>query len=110
MVNSENQPCLHLYSPLAVAVDRLPNFLAAPTPNGKPGPHHQCSIHINCESVEVLETAYKEALNGRPSARFEQSPPRSRPQLSSSVANFLSPVISPQLNSHIIHSTSRHFS
>ncbi|KAM9847649.1 pyridine nucleotide-disulfide oxidoreductase domain-containing protein 2 isoform 2-T2 [Aulostomus maculatus] len=52
-----------------VAVDKLPNFLAAPTPDGKPGPHHQCSIHLNCESVEVLEAAYKEAMNGRPSAR-----------------------------------------
>ncbi|KAA8583804.1 hypothetical protein FQN60_015012 [Etheostoma spectabile] len=53
-----------------VAVDKLPNFLAAPTPDDKPGPHHQCSIHLNCESVELLETAYKEAINGRPSARF----------------------------------------
>lgn len=52
-----------------VAVDKLPNFLASPTPDDKPGPHHQCSIHLNCESVEVLETAYKEAMNGRPSAR-----------------------------------------
>uniref|UniRef100_A0A8D3C4K5 Pyridine nucleotide-disulfide oxidoreductase domain-containing protein 2 n=1 Tax=Scophthalmus maximus TaxID=52904 RepID=A0A8D3C4K5_SCOMX len=50
-----------------VAVDKLPNFLARPTPDGIPGPHHQCSIHLNCESVEVLETAYKEAMNGRPS-------------------------------------------
>lgn len=64
---------MHLCLPPTVAVDRLPNFLAAPTPDGKPGPHHQCSIHINCESVEVLETAYKEAMNGRPSSRFTQS-------------------------------------
>ena len=55
-----------------VAVDKLPNFLASPTPDGKPGPHHQCSIHLNCESVELLETAYKEAMNGRPSARYIQ--------------------------------------
>lgn len=53
-----------------MAVDKLPNFLASPTPDDKPGPHHQCSIHLNCESVEVLETAYKEAVNGRPSARY----------------------------------------
>ncbi|KAM3605758.1 uncharacterized protein V6R79_004091 [Siganus canaliculatus] len=52
-----------------VAVNKLPNFLACPTPDGKPGPHHQCSIHLNCESVEVLETAYKDAMNGRPSKR-----------------------------------------
>ena len=53
-----------------MAVDKLPNFVASPTPDNKPGPHHQCSIHLNCESVEVLETAYKEAMNGRPSARY----------------------------------------
>lgn len=61
-----------------VAVDKLPNFLASPTPDDKPGPHHQCSIHLNCESVEVLETAYKEAINGRPSARYKYfQPPNS---------------------------------
>lgn len=54
---------------LIVAVDKLPNFLAAPTPDNKPGPHHQCSIHINCESVDILEAAYTEAMNGRPSTR-----------------------------------------
>ncbi|KAF5910232.1 pyridine nucleotide-disulfide oxidoreductase domain-containing protein 2-like [Clarias magur] len=53
-----------------VAVDKLPNFLAAPnTADGKPGPHHQCSIHLNCESVELLEAAYREGQQGRPSSR-----------------------------------------
>ncbi|XP_012687708.1 pyridine nucleotide-disulfide oxidoreductase domain-containing protein 2 [Clupea harengus] len=53
-----------------VAVDRLPNFLAVPnTAEGVPGPHHQCSIHLNCESVEVLEEAYRESQQGRPSSR-----------------------------------------
>ncbi|KAF3842096.1 hypothetical protein F7725_024047 [Dissostichus mawsoni] len=42
-----------------VAVDKLPNFLACPTPDNKPGPHHQCSIHLNCESVELLELLTK---------------------------------------------------
>lgn len=54
-----------------VAVDKLPNFLAAPNiAEGKPGPHHQCSIHLNCESVEVLDAAYWECQQGRPSSRF----------------------------------------
>uniref|UniRef100_A0A3Q1AN62 Pyridine nucleotide-disulfide oxidoreductase domain-containing protein 2 n=1 Tax=Amphiprion ocellaris TaxID=80972 RepID=A0A3Q1AN62_AMPOC len=69
-----------------VAVDKLPNFLAAPTPDDKPGPHHQCSIHLNCESVEVLETAYKEALNGRPSAR---------PMLEMTIPSVLDPTLAP---------------
>lgn len=54
-----------------MAVDKLPNFLAAPnSADGKPGPHHQCSIHLNCESVEVLEEAYMEGQQGRPSSRL----------------------------------------
>lgn len=64
----------YLFLFLTVAVDKLPNFLACPTPDDKPGPHHQCSIHLNCESVELLETAYKEAMNGRPSARYLHTP------------------------------------
>ncbi|XP_070697076.1 pyridine nucleotide-disulfide oxidoreductase domain-containing protein 2 [Pempheris klunzingeri] len=69
-----------------VAVDKLPNFLASPTPDDKPGPHHQCSIHLNCESVEVLETAYKEAMNGRPSAR---------PMLEMTIPSVLDPTLAP---------------
>ncbi|XP_070833890.1 pyridine nucleotide-disulfide oxidoreductase domain-containing protein 2 [Chaetodon trifascialis] len=69
-----------------VAVDKLPNFLASPTPDGKPGPHHQCSIHLNCESVGLLETAYKEAMNGRPSAR---------PMLEMTIPSVLDPTLAP---------------
>ncbi|XP_068183413.1 pyridine nucleotide-disulfide oxidoreductase domain-containing protein 2-like [Antennarius striatus] len=57
------------FTKINVAVDKLPNFLACPTPDDKPGPHHQCTIHLNSDSVEVQETAYKEAVNGYPSAR-----------------------------------------
>ncbi|XP_062318904.1 pyridine nucleotide-disulfide oxidoreductase domain-containing protein 2 isoform X1 [Osmerus eperlanus] len=69
-----------------VAVDRLPNFLAAPTPDGKAGPHHQCSIHLNCESVELLETAYKDSLDGRPS---------SRPMLEMTIPSVLDSTLAP---------------
>uniref|UniRef100_A0A3P8Z2V7 Pyridine nucleotide-disulfide oxidoreductase domain-containing protein 2 n=1 Tax=Esox lucius TaxID=8010 RepID=A0A3P8Z2V7_ESOLU len=69
-----------------VAVDKLPNFLAAPTPDSKPGPHHQCSIHLNCESVEVLEDAYKDCLEGRPS---------SRPMLEMTIPSVLDPTLAP---------------
>ncbi|KAF7643470.1 hypothetical protein LDENG_00238760 [Lucifuga dentata] len=69
-----------------VAVDKLPNFLACPTPDGKPGPHHQCSIHLNCESVEVLESAYKDAMSGRPSAR---------PMLEMTIPSVLDPTLAP---------------
>ncbi|KAM9804216.1 pyridine nucleotide-disulfide oxidoreductase domain-containing protein 2 [Neosynchiropus ocellatus] len=69
-----------------VAVDKLPNFLAAPTPDGKPGPHHQCSIHLNCESVEVLTSAYHDAMNGRPSTR---------PMLEMTIPSALDPTLAP---------------
>ncbi|XP_053477209.1 pyridine nucleotide-disulfide oxidoreductase domain-containing protein 2 isoform X1 [Ictalurus furcatus] len=70
-----------------VAVDKLPNFLAAPnTTDGKPGPHHQCSIHLNCESVEILEAAYKEGQQGRPS---------SRPMVEMTIPSVLDPTLAP---------------
>ncbi|XP_072534087.1 pyridine nucleotide-disulfide oxidoreductase domain-containing protein 2 [Salminus brasiliensis] len=70
-----------------VAVDKLPNFLAAPnTADGKPGPHHQCSIHLNCESVEVLETAYREGQQGHPS---------SRPMIEMTIPSVLDPTLAP---------------
>ncbi|XP_051507311.1 pyridine nucleotide-disulfide oxidoreductase domain-containing protein 2 [Myxocyprinus asiaticus] len=70
-----------------VAVDKLPNFLAAPnSADGKPGPHHQCSIHLNCESVELLEEAYREGQQGRPS---------SRPMLEMTIPSVLDPTLAP---------------
>ncbi|XP_076831699.1 pyridine nucleotide-disulfide oxidoreductase domain-containing protein 2 isoform X2 [Brachyhypopomus gauderio] len=70
-----------------VAVDKLPNFLAAPnTAAGTPGPHHQCSIHLNCESLDVLETAYRECQQGRPS---------SRPMMEMTIPSVLDPTLAP---------------
>ncbi|XP_011906823.1 PREDICTED: pyridine nucleotide-disulfide oxidoreductase domain-containing protein 2 isoform X7 [Cercocebus atys] len=51
-----------------VAVDRLPSFLAAPNaPRGHPLPHHQCSIHLNCEDTLLLHQAFEDAMDGLPS-------------------------------------------
>ncbi|XP_011784141.1 PREDICTED: pyridine nucleotide-disulfide oxidoreductase domain-containing protein 2 [Colobus angolensis palliatus] len=53
-----------------VAVDRLPSFLAAPNaPKGHPLPHHQCSIHLNCEDTLLLHQAFEDAMDGLPSRR-----------------------------------------
>ncbi|XP_061259037.1 pyridine nucleotide-disulfide oxidoreductase domain-containing protein 2 isoform X2 [Bos javanicus] len=53
-----------------VAVNRLPDFLAAPnTPGGQPLPHHQCSIHLNCEDTLLVHQAFEDALDGLPSKR-----------------------------------------
>lgn len=56
---------------LSVAVNRLPDFLAAPnTPRGQPLPHHQCSIHLNCEDTLLVHRAFEDALDGLPSKRW----------------------------------------
>ncbi|XP_018621573.1 pyridine nucleotide-disulfide oxidoreductase domain-containing protein 2 isoform X2 [Scleropages formosus] len=76
-----------------VAVDRLPNFLAAPNRSDSlPGPHHQCSIHINCESVDVLEKAYQECKHGRPSTR---------PMVEVCIPSVLDPTLAPS-GCHVI--------
>ncbi|XP_033371693.1 pyridine nucleotide-disulfide oxidoreductase domain-containing protein 2 isoform X7 [Parus major] len=52
-----------------VAVDQLPSFLAAPNArDGQPLPHHQCSIHLNCEGTQLLHQAFTEAAHGHPSS------------------------------------------
>ncbi|XP_038071097.1 pyridine nucleotide-disulfide oxidoreductase domain-containing protein 2-like [Patiria miniata] len=48
-----------------VAVDRLPDFKASPTgQTQQPGPHHTCTIHLNCESTELLNEAYQPCQTG----------------------------------------------
>ncbi|XP_054838954.1 pyridine nucleotide-disulfide oxidoreductase domain-containing protein 2 isoform X2 [Eublepharis macularius] len=70
-----------------VAVDRLPNFLAAPnTSSGCPLPHHQCSIHLNCEDMHTLHLAFEDACHGRPS---------SRPMIELCIPSALDPTLAP---------------
>ncbi|KAG5831667.1 hypothetical protein ANANG_G00306170 [Anguilla anguilla] len=45
-----------------------------------------CSIHLNCESVDVLEAAYREAKQGRPSTR---------PMLEMCIPSVLDPTLAP---------------
>ncbi|XP_006831293.1 PREDICTED: pyridine nucleotide-disulfide oxidoreductase domain-containing protein 2 [Chrysochloris asiatica] len=53
-----------------VAVNRLPSFLAMPNaPGDQPLPHHQCSIHLNCEDTNLLHQAFEDARAGLPSHR-----------------------------------------
>ncbi|XP_053548532.1 pyridine nucleotide-disulfide oxidoreductase domain-containing protein 2 [Bombina bombina] len=70
-----------------VAVDRLPNFLAAPnTADGQPMPHHQCSIHLNSEDMQLLNEAYGDACKGKPS---------SRPMIELCIPSSLDPTLAP---------------
>ncbi|NXJ79011.1 PYRD2 protein, partial [Trogon melanurus] len=71
-----------------VAVDRLPNFLAAPNAcDGQPLPHHQCSIHLNCEDTNLLHQAFTEATHGHFS---------SRPMIELCIPSALDPGLAPQ--------------
>uniref|UniRef100_A0A8C5LGF5 Pyridine nucleotide-disulfide oxidoreductase domain-containing protein 2 n=1 Tax=Jaculus jaculus TaxID=51337 RepID=A0A8C5LGF5_JACJA len=70
-----------------VAVDRLPNFLAAPNaPTGQPLPHHQCSIHLNCEDTLLLHQAFEDAMDGLPSHR---------PMIELCIPSSLDPTLAP---------------
>ncbi|XP_029653702.2 pyridine nucleotide-disulfide oxidoreductase domain-containing protein 2-like [Octopus sinensis] len=53
-----------------VAVKELPNFTADPnTKKNTPMPHHQCTIHLNCEHTDLIHQAYLDAQNGYPSRK-----------------------------------------
>ncbi|NP_001088589.1 pyridine nucleotide-disulphide oxidoreductase domain 2 L homeolog [Xenopus laevis] len=70
-----------------VAVDRLPNFLASPNKvDGKPMPHHQCSIHLNSEEMQLLNDAYEDANRGIPSTR---------PMIELCIPSSLDPTLAP---------------
>ncbi|XP_072661853.1 pyridine nucleotide-disulfide oxidoreductase domain-containing protein 2 isoform X3 [Canis lupus baileyi] len=70
-----------------VAVDRLPDFLAAPNaPGGQPLPHHQCSIHLNCEDTLLLHQAFEDAMDGLPSHR---------PMIELCIPSSLDPTLAP---------------
>ncbi|KFQ06126.1 Pyridine nucleotide-disulfide oxidoreductase domain-containing protein 2, partial [Leptosomus discolor] len=74
--------------PCPVAVDRLPSFLAAPNSrDGQPLPHHQCSIHLNCEDTQLLHQAFTEATHGHPS---------SRPMIELCIPSALDPGLAPR--------------
>ncbi|XP_065175374.1 pyridine nucleotide-disulfide oxidoreductase domain-containing protein 2-like [Sycon ciliatum] len=54
---------------ISVALSSIPDFLSAPnTAPGVPGPHHRATIHINCESMRQVHSAYSDAaFRGVPS-------------------------------------------
>uniref|UniRef100_A0A914XJX4 Amine oxidase domain-containing protein n=1 Tax=Plectus sambesii TaxID=2011161 RepID=A0A914XJX4_9BILA len=48
-----------------VALKELPNFTALPNQGSQPMPHHQTTVHLNCETIDILHGAYVDAQNGR---------------------------------------------
>lgn len=54
----------------AVAVNKLPNFVADPNTSSSPLPHHQCTVHLNTENVALVHAGYVDALAGRWSTKY----------------------------------------
>ncbi|EYC21034.1 hypothetical protein Y032_0020g192 [Ancylostoma ceylanicum] len=47
-----------------VAVRELPSFSCRPNAGASPMPHHQTTIHLNCESMEVVDEAVRDYRSG----------------------------------------------
>ena len=61
----------YFYFLYTVAVKEIPNFLA--DPNKKTGevmPHHQATIHLNCEHSDLIHDAFLDAQQGKFSKRY----------------------------------------
>eukprot|EP00731_Ephydatia_muelleri_P020531 Em0013g258a len=74
---------------IPVALRGLPNFIASPNTPGdpRPGPHHQCTIHLNCEDTEGIHKAYLDCLQGNVS---------SRPLIEMCMPSSLDPTLAPE--------------
>jgi len=71
-----------------VALRELPNFVADPhDPRNGPAPHHQCTIHLNCENSEMLEKAYQQGKAGLIP---------DRPMIEMTIPSSLDPTIAPE--------------
>jgi len=71
-----------------VALRELPNFVADPhDPRNGAAPHHQCTIHLNCENSHMLETAYQQGRAGLIP---------DRPMIEMTIPSSLDPTIAPK--------------
>ena len=52
-----------------VAVKELPNFISRRHEGAGPAPHHQTTIHINSESMQMLHEGVIDYMNGQWSRR-----------------------------------------
>eukprot|EP00731_Ephydatia_muelleri_P020536 Em0013g263a len=74
---------------IPVALRGLPNFIASPNTPGdpRPGPHHQCLIFLNSESIETIHQAYLDCQQGEAS---------SRPYIEMCMPSSLDPTLAPE--------------
>ncbi|KAK6746980.1 hypothetical protein RB195_000308 [Necator americanus] len=52
-----------------IAVRELPSFICKPNIGNGPMPHHQTTIHLNCESMELVDEGVQDFRNGNWSQR-----------------------------------------
>ncbi|KAI0501426.1 hypothetical protein KFK09_016371 [Dendrobium nobile] len=76
-----------------VAVDKLPQFCCCATDMDGPGPQHIGTIHIGSESMDEIDLAYRDAVNGIPSRR---------PLIEMTIPSVLDKTISPP-GKHVIN-------
>lgn len=71
-----------------IALSQIPNFTCLP--NQEPGaasPHHRCTIHLGAESMQDIEIAYQDALQGVPSRK---------PVIEMTIPSSLDPTLAPK--------------
>lgn len=76
-----------------IAVDRLPQFRSCKPSSSEAGPEHHGTIHVGTESMEEIDRAYRDALNGYPSRR---------PLIEMTIPSVLDKTISPP-GKHVIN-------
>uniref|UniRef100_A0A183G9N1 Amino_oxidase domain-containing protein n=1 Tax=Heligmosomoides polygyrus TaxID=6339 RepID=A0A183G9N1_HELPZ len=47
-----------------VAIRELPSFTCRPNSDNQPQPHHQTTIHMNCENMEIVHEGVQDFRNG----------------------------------------------
>ena len=77
-----------------VAVNKLPDFLADPNPGPNQAlPHHQCTIHLNCENSSLLTGAYEEATQN---GTFSK-----KPMIEMTIPSVLDKTLVPEEGHHV---------
>ncbi|XP_057864202.2 uncharacterized protein LOC131072144 isoform X3 [Cryptomeria japonica] len=76
-----------------LAVDRLPQFRSCKPCSTEGGPEHRGTIHLGADSMEEIDMAYRDALNGHPSRR---------PLIEMTIPSVLDKTISPP-GKHVIN-------
>jgi len=78
-----------------VAINKIPNFLAKPNEHEHHvQPHHQCTIHLNCEDLDIVHDAYLEA-------EVEKIPSR-KPMIEMCMASTLDKTLTEDPNHHVV--------